>query len=125
VSQEVLDDMALFGLADEVAHAPTFEDVQPAAYEIWPESLKALNVFLALENQWDIVISPDGELIRTGIRFPSIEVILKRTNGIPKREWNQLFDHVRMMERVALKEMTEARIARQERRQAEEENRSR
>lgn len=113
--------MLAFGLADEIADAPGEDDVESLAYPVWPENIKALNLFLALETQWDVVISPDGELIRTRLNYPSIDSVLARTNGIPKREWNQLHEQMRMMERIALKEMSEARIARQERRQAEAE----
>lgn len=113
--------MDFFGLSDEIADAPSEEDVQCPAYEIWPENRKALNLFLALENQWEIVISPDGEMIRTGLRLPSIESMLRRTNGIPAREWNTLFEKMLWMERPALSEMTKARMARQEKREAEAE----
>ncbi|MFZ6747423.1 DUF1799 domain-containing protein [Undibacterium sp. Ren11W] len=113
--------MEFFGLSDEIADAPTSDDVESPAYDIWPENLQAIRLFLALENQWDIVISPDGEMIRTGMRLPAIESVLRRTNGIPVREWNVLFDKMLWMERPALSEMNKARSARQEKREAEAE----
>lgn len=109
----------MLGLADEIADAPTEDDVKEPDYEVWPENLTALNLFLSLENQWDIVVSPDGELIRTGIKTPAIEFKLKYQNGLPKKAHASLVQQLEWMERAALAVMNKERIKRMQRRAEE------
>lgn len=111
--------MQLLGLADEIADAPTEEDVQESDYEVWPENLTALNLFLSLESQWDIVVSPDGELIRTCIKTHAIEFKLKYQNGVPKKDHVSLVQQLEWMEKAALAVMNKARVERMKRRAEE------
>lgn len=104
--------MHRLGLADEVADAPTEEDVKTPDYEVWTDNLKALNLFLSLENQWDIVISPDGDLIRTGIKTVAIEFKLKYKNGYARKEYACLIEQLEWMEKAALVVMNKARAER-------------
>lgn len=109
----------MLGLAEEIADAPTEEDVKVPDYEVWQENLTALNLFLSLENQWDIVVSPDGELIRTCIKTHAIEFKLKYQNGIPKKAHISLVQQMEWMERAALAVMNKARVERMQRRAEE------
>lgn len=104
--------MQLLGLSNEIADAPTEHDVKEPDYEVWEENLTALNLFLSLDNQWDIVVSPDGELIRTGIKPAAIELKLKYLNGVPKKTHFSLVEKLEWMERAAITEMNKARAER-------------
>lgn len=116
VSKEVEEDMAFYGLSDEIANVPKEEQVKEPDYEVWPENLAALNLFLGLESQWEMLISPDGELIRTALRTSAIEFKLKYTNGIPRRDYNKLVQSLAWMEAAAVAVLDTARIKRQEKR---------
>lgn len=116
VTHEFAEEMARLGLLDEIADAPTEDDVKAPDYEVWPDNLTALNLFLALEHQWDIVVSPDGELIRTCIKTTAIEFKLKYRNGVPKKAHAALVEQMEWMERAALAVMNKARVERMQRR---------
>lgn len=109
----------MLGLLDEIADAPTEEDVKEPDYEVWPENLTALNLFLSLEHKWDSVVSPDGELIRTCIKAEEVEFKLKYLNGVPKKVHARLVEQLDWMERAALAVMSKARIERMQRRAEE------
>lgn len=112
----------MLGLSDEIASAPTEQDVEPPDYEIWEENIPTLNLFLSLKNQWDMIISPDGEVIRTGIKTQAIEFKLKYQNGIPKKDYTKLVQQIEWMEDAALKVMNEARAERIRRKAEQMEN---
>lgn len=104
--------MHLLGLAEEIADAPTEADVAEPDYEVWPENLKTLNLFMSLENKWDFVATADGELIRTGMKLSAIELKLKYSNGIPKKDYARYFEQLEWMEKAALSVMNQARALR-------------
>jgi hypothetical protein len=108
------EDMRDLGLEDEIAGAPTEGEVEPDLCEIWRDNLPTWDVFLSLETQWDIVAAADGELVMTGIRYESIEVVLRNTNGVPRRQWAEIFANLRAMEKAALRVINKAREERRE-----------
>lgn len=114
--------MRVFGLSDEIADAPSEDDVRPELYEIWPDNLKTLNVFLALSAQWEVVAAADGEMVRTRLLWESFEILMKYTNGIPRRERSKLFNDIRGMEKAALFAMDQELNKRRERREQEAAN---
>lgn len=109
----------MLGLSDEIADAPTEHDVQVELYPIWPDNQRAVELFLELAPQWDRVAEVDGELTRIRLRWDSVEILLRHTNGIPRRDWPQLFNALRIMERAALSAMNDERNKRRERREEE------
>lgn len=119
VTKEFAEEMELFGLSEEITDAPTEDEVTEPDYEVWPENLKALNLFMSLENQWDFVATADGELIRTGMKLQALEIKLKYTNGIAKKEYASFFEQMAWMEKAALGVMNIARAERS-RKRAEE-----
>lgn len=104
--------MQLLGLEDEIADAPTEEDVEEPPYEIWPENQKALNLFMSLQNHWNFLATQDGEIVRTGIDLAALELKLKYTNGIAKKDYAHYFEQMAWMERAALAVMNKARSER-------------
>lgn len=114
MSNELAEDMAVLGISDEIADAPSEDDFEPAQYEVWTDNWKSLYVFLALETQWEMVYA-DGYLIRTGINYERIEIVMRNANGIPRRQWSGIFADIRNMERAALRTLNQERKARMER----------
>ncbi|WP_413672259.1 DUF1799 domain-containing protein [Massilia cellulosiltytica] len=110
------DDMKFFGLDDEIADVPRETEVETESYTVWSDNLLTLQLFLRLENKWNVVIAPDGELIRTGIWFPNIEGVLRTTNGIPKRKWPEVLADLEAMEDAALEAMHKVQGERREKR---------
>jgi hypothetical protein len=77
----------------------TLEDM--ATTEIWPDNVRACSVFQALGTQW-----------RTGMGGPSgldyaVIPVAMRLCNVPRLEWQQLFDDLRVMEAAALAVMHE------------------
>jgi hypothetical protein len=58
-----------------------------------------VNVFVAASTQWLV-----GMAGPTGLSYASVEAVL-RMSGVPRREWPELFDDVRIMEDAALDTM--------------------
>ena len=71
------------------------EDVA-TSIEIWPDNEQAFRLFDALSTQWRI-----GMAGATGLDYMAIPVTL-RLQGIPRAEWQQLFEDIRTMEAAAL-----------------------
>ncbi|MFZ6644418.1 DUF1799 domain-containing protein [Undibacterium sp. TJN25] len=101
MSDELADDLAELGLADEIADAPAEADYEAPAYPIWHDNIRSLNVFLALSTQWEIVLA-NGYLVRTRIIYEAIEPVLRNMNGIARRHWAETFEDLRAMESAAL-----------------------
>ncbi|MDQ2822967.1 MAG: DUF1799 domain-containing protein [Pseudomonadota bacterium] len=111
--------MRFMALESEIADAPREADIEPEVCEIWADNVLTWNVFLALETQWDIVAAPDGELVMTGLKYDRAEVVLRYTDGAPRRQWATILTDLRAMESAALNVLNKARTARRVRRQEE------
>lgn len=90
------------------APEPTAEELEVAglrpedvatSIEIWPDNLRAYELFNALGTQWRI-----GMAGATGLDYGAIEVAL-RLQRVPRAEWPQLFEDIRTMEGAALAAM--------------------
>lgn len=104
----------MFGLADEIPPPP--DHPQTNDYPVWRENWPIAQLFLCLTSQWDIVAAPDGELIRTGLKYDRVEVVLRNVNGFPRRRWPRIFADLRAMEVAALNVMSNARAKRRQKR---------
>lgn len=113
--------MRLAGISDEIADAPTEHDVEHVRYIVWPENIRTLNLFRELETQWDYVAEADGERNRTRLRWESLEILLRNTNGIPRRDHTKIHAEIRVMEKAALIAMTDECNKRREQRRLEAE----
>ncbi len=111
--------MRAFGAEEELADAPTEADIEPVKCEVWLDNMPTLGIFLALETQWDVVAAADGEMVRTGLMYDRAEVVMRHTNGVPRRQHASILADLMAMEKAALSVMGKAREARRAVRQAE------
>jgi hypothetical protein len=97
------EDLKAFGVTEVPPGFGDDEDDEGegGAFEVLPCNWPAVRVFLACCGQWHI--SPSG--LRTGIRFESIEVAMRR-KGVPTDEQDDCWERVTWMERVAADEFT-------------------
>jgi len=73
----------------------------PEALEVWPDNTQSLDVFLAMQTQWE----RNGMTGRyTGMRYVSLPVVM-RFAGVPKASRRQVFDDVRIMESAVLEQI--------------------
>lgn len=75
--------------------------VDTTPIEVWPENWLPLEVFRRMRTQWDC-----GMNGATGLRYPSIPLILKRV-GVPKKQFAEVFDAVQILEYEALRCMAQ------------------
>jgi hypothetical protein len=73
------------------------EAVSGQVFEVWQDCWTSVGVLSAIATQWRV--GGDGPI---GLDYAAIPVAL-RLMGIPRREWQQVFDDVRVMEDAALK----------------------
>lgn len=85
--------------AEELAVAGLTEEDFDSGAEIWPENLPAYEAFSALRTQWRVGMSG-----ATGLDYSVVPVVL-RLQGVPRADWPQLFEDLRVMESAALQAM--------------------
>lgn len=85
--------MSAFGL--------TAEDLAPAAVELWPENEAAVLAFAQMSTQWRVGMGGP-----VGLDYAPLPFVL-RMSGIPRGDWSDVFESVRLMENAALKAMSE------------------
>ncbi len=90
------------GGADEPTDADSFE--------IWPENIAALELFLELSTQWRAIAGAAG-VVMQGLGYADIEACM-RLQGIRARDRAGLFLDLRIMERAALQVMNDGSRAR-------------
>jgi hypothetical protein len=73
------------------------------AVEVWPENLPAVNAFIAMGTQWRT-----GGMGATGLDYAALPAVLRLIN-IPRADWPEAMDGLRIMEAEALKIMGERR----------------
>lgn len=73
------------------------------AAEVWPDNVAAVNVFIAMDTQWRT-----GFGGATGLDYNVLPSVF-RLAGIPRKEWPDTFECVRVMEAEAMKVMGESR----------------
>lgn len=70
---------------------------EPEEFEIWPENLQSLEVFLACSTQWNVHFSGKAQ----GLNYPALEAVLRMQGCM---EQQQIFEDLRAMEYAALDE---------------------
>jgi hypothetical protein len=104
-NDELLEDLEFFKSPDLPDEPQQDGDAaEPPQFEVWAENWPTLRLFLRLRTQWYVVATPDGEIVRTGLRRDAIEFELRHANGIPKRSWSKVLDQIYAMESAALAE---------------------
>lgn len=79
------------------------EEPEDAHFDVWPENWPAVQVFAALMTQWHMSMAGPS-----GLRYESIPVVL-RMRGVPRSEWQNVFQGLQVMEAEALKHFAERR----------------
>ncbi|RZS80655.1 DUF1799 domain-containing protein [Pigmentiphaga kullae] len=68
--------------------------------DIWPDNAIAYAVFCAMDTQWRV----GGMGRASGLDYAALPFVMRQL-GVPRAEWTDIFDAVRVMERAALDEM--------------------
>ncbi|HYD58971.1 MAG TPA: DUF1799 domain-containing protein [Noviherbaspirillum sp.] len=78
----------------------TLDDVQEPV-ELWPENVRAVELFQRLSTQWRVGVGG-----ATGLCYEAVIPLMNRM-GLTDEEWSALFDDLQVLERVALEVMHE------------------
>lgn len=70
------------------------EDAASAA--VWPDNLAAVNVFIAMSTQWR-----SAGFGATGLDYGPLPGVM-RMCGMPRRDWHDTFESIRILEEAAL-----------------------
>lgn len=76
----------------------TVEEASGPPFEVWPDNMPSVEVFLDLSSQWRRAGMAG---VRTGLDYTAIPAVLA-LRGIPKKQWPVLFDDIRVMEGAVL-----------------------
>lgn len=79
----------------------TVEEASGPPVEIWPDNMMAVGVFVAVSTQWRMGFNGP-----TGLDYSGVESAM-RMAGVPRREWADTFESIRIMEDAALRKMRE------------------
>ena len=77
----------------------TLEEATPPPVEVWPDNLKAVNVFIGMDTQWRVGMSG-----ATGLDYAALPVVM-RLVGVSPAERAEVFAGVQTMEQAALEFM--------------------
>jgi len=80
------------------AFSMTIEEMTDTV-EVWPDTLQAVQCFQALGSQWR-----HGFAGIVGLDYGVVPVVF-RMMDVPRKEWRQLFDDIRIMEQAAISEI--------------------
>lgn len=73
--------------------------MEAAVTWLWPDTAQSVEVFTTMGTQWRI-----GMNGATGLDYSALPFVL-RALGIKSKDWSDIFDDIRLLESVALKEM--------------------
>lgn len=82
----------MIGLTEE-------EAIEANRADVWPDNVDSVNVFIAMSTQW---IVDSGAAM--GLNYGSIEPVLRLVK-VPRKDWPEVFDDIRVMEDAALEQM--------------------
>lgn len=77
------------------------EDYPPVVIELWPDNAQIHDVFRAMQTQWHT--GPMGHA--TGLDYNALPFVMRR-NGVRRRDLDDVFDGIQVMELAALTEMS-------------------
>lgn len=86
--------------ADLAALGLLASDLDDSAYEVWPDAIASVNVFVAMNTQW----RGNG----SGLDYSALPEVWRRC-GVPRNKRDEIFDDLRLMEGEALTIMAEER----------------
>lgn len=77
----------------------TVEEASGPAVEIWPDCILAVRVFIACSTQWR-----SSGFGASGLDYSVLPNVF-RMMDIPRKDWAELFEDIRVMEDAALTQM--------------------
>jgi hypothetical protein len=98
--------MIAFGLADEIEDVPVKDEdeiEEEECFEIFRENWTIALAFLAMSTQWEKVVLPNGQVIRTRMIYEAIPTVLFCMPGLKRKDWSPIFAGLHAMEVEALK----------------------
>lgn len=87
--------------AELAAYGLVLDDLDSAEFGVWPDNLPAVNVLVAMNTQWRT-----GYGGATGLDYNVLPSVFSLV-GIPRGDWPDTFECVRVLESEALKVMSE------------------
>ena len=84
-------ELASFGLV--------LSDLDDTAVGVWPDNMPAVNVLIAMGTQWRVGMSG-----ATGLDYNALPAVF-RMLAIPRKDWPDTFDCLRVLESEAMKVM--------------------
>jgi D-arabinose 1-dehydrogenase-like Zn-dependent alcohol dehydrogenase len=75
------------------------DEPKPAAFEVWPENVDAVELFVVVSGQWRIVAGFGG-VGYLGLDYAAVEAAMNM-RGVKKHDRPQLFADLRVMEAAA------------------------
>lgn len=79
----------------------TIDEASAPSVEVWPDNLSVTNILLAMSTQWRTAGMAG---VVTGLDYSALPTVL-RMSGIPRKDWNSVFQDLRVMEDTALSVM--------------------
>lgn len=70
------------------------------AFEVWPENIRIVNVFLSVDTQWRVIAGLGG-MVYQGLEMRSVQSALEMTL-VKRGDWPTFFAGIRVMELAAL-----------------------
>lgn len=89
-----------WGATPEQLEEAELHDAEPEPFAVWPENIEAVALFTQMASQWQVAMSMNGTLRWIGLRYESLEAVL-RLQRVARTEWARLFSQVRSMEAEA------------------------
>jgi hypothetical protein len=90
IAQPTAEEATAFGL--------TFEEAEEASITyVWQDNVTVLNTFIAMSTQWRV----GGMGTPIALDYVALPPVLEMT-GIPRDEWQEVFEQIRICEEVAL-----------------------
>jgi hypothetical protein len=83
-------------LQEAQAWGLTLEEASGPPFEVWPDLMAAVNVFGAMQTQWRT-----GMAGATGLDYGALPAVM-RLMGVPRADWPDTFDALRVLEDEAL-----------------------
>jgi hypothetical protein len=83
----------------------TLAEAEGDPLAVWPDNIAAVNTFISMGTQWRTA-GMSG--LPIGLDYAALPAVL-RMSAIPRAQWPEIFDSIRVMEDAALQTMQRLR----------------
>lgn len=90
--------MSFFGLVIETEEAD--DEIPAPAFEVWPENVETVAVFVGMETQWNVVATPK-QMLAIGLRYEALRELWPAC-GVKRKRRAEVMRGLRVMELAAL-----------------------